>query len=69
MKFDRLSFDRITIEANRLLDLHALAPSYDRRYYNAYIDYLSACGWTDEEIDAATLKFIDANWEPTIVYN
>jgi len=43
----------------------ALAPSWDEAtyYWDLYLGYISACGWTDQEYDKETLRRIDRNWE------
>lgn len=42
-----------------------MAPSWDEAtyYWDVYLGYIEACGWTDQEFDKETLRRIDRNWE------
>lgn len=32
-------------------------------HFKIYSCYLEACGWTEQEFDAETLRRIDSNWD------
>lgn len=60
----RLPYDIVVIEADRLIIKMALAADWERSiyYWEQYLAYIEACGWTDYEFDKETLKRIDAAW-------
>lgn len=39
-------------------------------YWQEYLSYLQACGWTNEEFNNETLKRVDNNWnEDKVIWN
>jgi hypothetical protein len=61
----RLPYDLVAIEANKLLSKILSARSMDEMtaFYNEYINYLEATGWSSTSFDSETLKRVDANWD------
>jgi len=60
----RIPYEIVSIEAEKILFKMVLAPSYDAfEYYDRYIVFINACGWTDREFDTETLRRVDAGWE------
>jgi hypothetical protein len=53
------------MEASNIINKMALASSMELSFYywDMYINYIIACGWTDEELDCELLYYIDNNWE------
>lgn len=60
----RIPYEIVAVEANRLIIRMAIAPTWQRAnyYWNLYLEYITACGWTDQEYDRETLRRIDAAW-------
>lgn len=60
----RLPYEVVALEANRMIVRMALAPTLrlSIHYWQRYIQFITACGWTDREFDKETLRRIDANW-------
>jgi hypothetical protein len=61
----RIPYDTIAIEADRLIVRMAISPTprQARYYWELYIGFITACGWTDREFDKETLRRVDAAWE------
>jgi len=61
----RFPYEMIAVEANRLIDKMALATNYRlyKYYWELYVGYITACGWTDWEFDRETMRRIDAAWD------
>lgn len=38
-------------------------------WFDMYHEYITACGWTSQELDAETLKRVDNSWEEKDVSN
>lgn len=60
----KIPYDLVAIEATKILN-KILTSSDDgmiNDYYDKYVQYLNACGWTDSEFDKESLKRIDSNW-------
>ena len=60
----RLPYEVVAVEADRLIIRMVVAPSVEEVYYywDLYVSYIEACGWTDQEFDKETIKRIDAAW-------
>lgn len=60
----RLPYEVIAMEADRLIMLMASTSNYHDAYYwfHRYIDFIEACGWTDQDFDRETLKRVNASW-------
>lgn len=60
----RLPYEVVALEADRIIVRMALAPTLQLslKYWRRYIDFITACGWTDRELDKETLRRIDRNW-------
>lgn len=60
----RVAYDIVAIEANRLLMKMITSSDGDPFFYwDLYIDFINACGWTDQEFDQETLRRVDAGWD------
>ena len=61
----RIPYEIVAIEANRILIKMAITSSWEESYHfwDLYLEYIDACGWTDREFDRETLRRIDLNWE------
>lgn len=61
----RIPYEIVAIEADRLIVRMVL--SYEvglsLYYWELYLGYITACGWTDREFDLETLRRVDAAWE------
>ncbi len=60
----QIPYESVAIEADRLIVKMVLATTWAQMdyYWDVYLVFLDACGWTDKEFDAETLKRIDATW-------
>ena len=49
----RISYERIILEADRIITRMALSANSDTAIYHwhVYNQYIGACGWTDQELD------------------
>lgn len=67
----RVSYEIVAFEADRLIVQMVLAPSLYLIdfYWNAYLNLLNSCGWTDREFDKETLRRIDEYWQCKLWYN
>lgn len=63
----RIPYEMVAIEADKILGkiLSTKDPDKISMYYDQYLDYLKATGWTDEEFDRETSKRVDRGWEKT----
>lgn len=61
----RVPYEMVTIEADKLLDKVFSAKDTVEMYelYGHYLDYLRACGWSEEEYDRETLRRVNLGWE------
>jgi hypothetical protein len=61
----RIPYEVVVIEADRLIVRMAIAPTPRQagHFWNLYIGFITACGWTDREFDLETLRRVDAAWE------
>jgi hypothetical protein len=57
----RIPYELVAIQADALIIRMTL--SLDSRWWQQYIFFLDACGWTDKEYDQETLRRIDAAWD------
>ena len=55
----RIPYEIIAPEVERIILHIASSPIY---YWQLYVGYISACGWTDLEFDNETLCRVDAAW-------
>jgi hypothetical protein len=60
---NKLPYDIIALEANKLIVRMTLSKNNSFYYYELYMAYIHACGWTNTQYDEETLKRIDTNWE------
>lgn len=61
----KIQYEIVAIEANKILDKILLSNEDDdiiENYYSKYIEYLVACGWSNEEFDKETQIRLDKNW-------
>lgn len=60
----RVPYEVVAIEADRIIMKMVIASSWDSafHYWDLYLEFLDACGWSDREFDCETLKRIDAAW-------
>jgi hypothetical protein len=70
----KLPFEQLEPEANRLLQKMTSARDLEtiNHWWDTYVAFLAAAGWTPMEFDRATLKQVDEGWgeqeaEPTIL--
>ncbi len=63
----KIPYEIVALEANKILNKILSSQEEDmiEAYYDRYIQYLEAAGWTAEEFDKESMKRIDKNWEPT----
>lgn len=60
----RLPYELVVIEADKILLQMVLAPDWRaHEYFERYLLFITACGWTDLEFDAETLRRVDAAWD------
>jgi hypothetical protein len=60
----RLAYELIVIEADKLLLKMVCAPPWEaHEYFERYLVFITACGWTDREFDNETLRRVDAAWD------
>lgn len=61
----KVSYDLIVLEVDKLITSMALSSDFDSscHYWNQYIFYIDACGWTDYEYDLETMRRIDLAWD------
>lgn len=61
----RVPYEMVALEADRLIIRMVIAPTPRQAsyYWELYLGYISACGWTDRELDQETLRRIDAAWD------
>lgn len=70
---NRIPYEIVAIEANKLIVRMVLSDDCFY-YYDLYIAYIQACGWTNLEFDEETMRHIDKNWDlmlkrKTIIWN
>lgn len=61
--FSRVDYEIIAAEIEKIW---WKAISEDGDLFEAYyqvIEFIEACGWTNEQYDAETLKRVNANWD------
>jgi hypothetical protein len=65
---NRIPFDIMLLEADRLICLMATASSIDMAYYywEQFDVYIEACGWSNMAFDQELLIRIDSSWEPIL---
>ena len=69
----RLPYASIAPEANRLYQQMTSSPNLEklRFWWEVYVDFLKAAGWTPLEFDQEAAKFIDEGWDekPAVILN
>ena len=67
----RIPYELVALEADRIIVRMVLSPNLRMvdYYWDLYINFITACGWTDRELDKETLRRIDANWYERLRYN
>jgi len=60
----RVPYEIVVMEADRLIIKMATSTTWERAdyYWDVYISYIEACGWTDQEFDQETIRRVDAAW-------
>jgi hypothetical protein len=60
----KLPYESIVWMADRLFMRSATANSLAEsiHHFKIYFCYLDACGWSEQEFNAETLRRIDSNW-------
>lgn len=60
----KIPYEIVAIEATKILNkiLSSSEEGMINDYYDKYVQYLNACGWSDSEFDKESLKRIDADW-------
>lgn len=58
----KITYEIVALEATKILNkiLISSEESMTNDYYDKYVQYLNACGWTDSEFDKESLKRIDS---------
>lgn len=61
----RIPYERVAMEVDSYLLRAATSKTFESRCYwwDKYLLFLDACGWTDYEFDAETLRRIEIEWE------
>lgn len=61
----RIPYERIVSEAEKLFAKMTTAPDLDtmKQYYEEYVSFLAAAGWTPVEFDQEMAKRVDEGWE------
>ncbi len=65
---NKIPYDLVAIEAEKIL-LKLLVSSDKFYYYDYYLNFIKACGWSDSEFDEETLNRVENNWELMLKYN
>lgn len=65
----RISYEKIILEADRIITRMALSSNSDiaAYYWKEYTQYITACGWSNEELDNESLKRLEASWDNNVV--
>lgn len=64
----KIPYDLIAIEADKLISRMVLS-SEEKNYYELYLLYINACGWSEKDFDRETLSRIDSAWEENKLLN
>jgi hypothetical protein len=61
----RVPYEYVALEVNRYLIKAVVSKTSESRWYwwDQYLCYLDACGWTDRDFDNETLRRIEIEWE------
>lgn len=61
----RIPYDIVAIEANKLTNkmMTATTPEQLNKYYELYVQYLTATGWDPISFDQETARRVDEDWE------
>ena len=60
----RISFEQVMIEGDKIL-FHMTNESSTQdivECWEKYIDFITACGWSNQELDEEILKRVNDNW-------
>lgn len=62
----RVPYEIVAAQAEQLYQkvLDSTSAEEMVKYYDAYIDFIKACGWSIQDYDNEQLKGIDTSWEP-----
>jgi hypothetical protein len=63
---DKLPYEQIAIEANKLLDKAIHAPSLEvmKHWYEQFTIFLASAGWTAAEFQEEELRRLEPGWGP-----
>ena len=61
----KIPYEIVYIEASKILGklLYSKDSSEIVKYYDDYLDFLQATGWTEEEFDKEISVRVDLNWD------
>ncbi len=61
----RIPYEYVALKVNTYLVRAVVSKSFEARCYwwDQYLGFLDACGWTDHDFDAETLRRIEIEWE------
>lgn len=61
----RVPYEIVSIEADKILEKILSSSDADQmsKYYDEYLDYLHATGWSEEDFDLETSRRVDLGWE------
>jgi len=61
----KILYEQVMIEGDKIL--FGIKPSASIEEvifnWNDYINFINACGWTNQELDEEILKRVDKNWD------
>lgn len=61
----RLPYELVSVQADALL-IQMIVTGNLEYWWDYYQEYIKACGWTDQEFDAETLRHVSEGWDNTI---
>jgi hypothetical protein len=64
----KVPYEIITLEVDKLITSMALSYNIPNNYWQYYLQYISACGWTDFEYDQETIRRIDLTWDDSYLF-
>jgi hypothetical protein len=69
----KIPYEVIALEADKIIQRMVLSKDSSGLYWEQYLFYIEACGWTDSELDSETMRRVDDSWEiifdPKIFWN
>lgn len=60
---NRVPYEIVAEKINWIIIKMATSIDQSDYYWEQYIIYIEACGWSDLDFDKETLRRIDLNWE------